>query len=67
MQPSDKHAVQLLGINLLQDVLWGDTICGSIAPVAAARVVQRRLVDAGEAVCQLAICCSITAGITRHA
>ena len=35
-QPSDEHAVQLLIVNFLQNVLRWHAICCSIPPVAAA-------------------------------
>ena len=54
--PPDKHPVQFLGIDLLEDVLRRDSgVSCSVPPMAAAGIVQRGLVDACEAVCNLAV------------
>ena len=54
--PPDKHPIQLLGINLLKDILGrNSSISCSVPPMAAAGVVQRGLMDACEAVRNLAV------------
>ena len=54
--PPDKHPIQLLGVNFLEDILgWNSSIGCSVPPMAAAGVVQRGLMDACEAVRNLAV------------
>ena len=54
--PPDKHPVQLLGVNLLEDIFRRhSSISCSVPPMAAAGVVQRGLMDAREAVRDLAV------------
>ena len=60
--PPDKHPVQLLGVDLLKDILGRDSSVGcSVPPMAAAGIVQRGLMDACEAVGNLAVgACSLS-------
>lgn len=60
--PPDKHPIQLLGVDLLENILGRDSGIGcSVPPMAAAGVVQRGLMDACEAVSNLAVgACSLS-------
>ena len=49
--PPDKHAVQLLLVNLLQDSIWGcGQLCCILTLASATSVVQRGVMNGGEAV-----------------
>ena len=54
--PPNKHSVQFLGINLLENILRRhSSISCSVPAMAAAGIVQWGLMDACEAVCNLAV------------
>jgi hypothetical protein len=54
--PPHKHAVELLGVNLLEDILWGQSaIMTAILAMVPPRPVQRSIMNTREAVCHFAI------------
>lgn len=65
--PLDKHAVQLLLVDLLEDCIWGCSKLGCIPALASpTRVVQGSVMNGGEALSYSAICTCTTSSPSLH-